>query len=453
MNLTDGIRGNRCYIDEPLDGEIDLSPLKNKDIEEIHFVDGTISQLDNVPRGVKKIVINGNMLEQIPRMTDLVHLEANGNRLSTIDLNNMNDLVSLHVNNNEIRRIHNFPGSLKMLYISGNMLEELDLNSADSCTTVNCQGNPLLQKIISGKQFSDPYFKLEKDPHTVIMRDAIRGGEPKTNIDVKNAVNNYYELKKQYEDSKQKIINDIKNKSISKQKKIKEIRNAQFKCVNCGKNGGTIFRKEDNHLKAICGNKVDPCKLNIKILSSMTLSENDIRETEAEVNVAKQNIIKLKMDTLFGYIGEEESVKNFQKNVEIIKKHIVLENQSFFEMQNDSKKVNAIKKKIDTVYTELNNIRELMAEYNESQNKRLLKDVAAKQLAIGDILTVVRSVKYPIHEVIQESVYNLVDEEGNFVDDSKASKTKLNILKQYPYSFDDFLNPNLEMLKVLKYEQ
>ena len=94
-----------------------------------------------------------------------------------------------------------------------------------------------------------------------------------------------------------------------------------------------------------------------------------------------------------------------------------------------------------------------MAEYNESQNKRLLKDVAAKQLVIGDILTVVRSVKYPIHEVIQENVYNLVDKEGNFVDDSKASKTKLNILKQYPYSFDDFLNPNLELLKVLKYEQ
>jgi hypothetical protein len=47
----------------------------------------------------------------------------------------------------------------------------------------------------------------------------------------------------------------------------------------------------------------------------------------------------------------------------------------------------------------------------------------------------------------------LVDKEGNFVDDSKASKTKLNILKQYPYSFDDFLNPNLELLKVLKYEQ
>ena len=162
----------------------------------------------------------------------------------------------------------------------------------------------------------------------------------------------------------------------------------------------------------------------------MTLSENDIRETEAEVNVAKQNIIKLKMDTLFGYIGEEESIKNFQKNVEIIKKNIVLENQSFFEMQNDSKKMNTIKKKIDTVYAELNNIRELMAEYNESQNKRLLKDVAAKQLVIGDILTVVRSVKYPIHEVIQENVYNLVDKECNFVDYSKASKTKLNILKQ-----------------------
>jgi hypothetical protein len=443
--LMGGKKGNQCYINEPLDGPIDLFSLHDSDVEELHFVDGTISQLENLPRGVKKIVINGNKLKEIPRLPNLVHLEANDNELTHVNLKDLNNLVSLYLNNNRINDIQNIPASLKVLYISGNELRNLDLNGANSCTTVNCLNNSMLEQIIRGKQFSDPYFKLDKDPHTKIILQMAGGA--KSSIDVKTAVENYYKLKKQYEDHKTKVIEKIKSKEISKQKKIKEIRNAQFKCVNCGKEGGTIFKKDDGYLKAICGNKMDPCKLNIKILSSMTLSENDIREMEAEVNTAKQNIIKLKMDTLFGYITEEESIKKFEKNVEIIKKNSVL-NTPKFELQNDS-----IKKKMDTIYAEMANIRELLNEYGATNNKRLLKDIALKHQSINDILTVVRSMKYPIHEVVEETVYDRVDNEENFIDESKAPKKTMNVLKQYPYSFDDFFNPNLDLLKVLKYEK
>ena len=443
--LMGGKKGNQCYVNESLDGPIDLFSLHDSDVEELHFVDGTISQLENVPRGVKKVVINGNKLKEIPRSPNLVHLEANDNELTHVNLKDLNNLVSLYLNNNRINDIQNIPPSLKALYISGNELRNLDLNGANSCTTVNCLNNMMLEQIIRGKQFSDPYFKLEKDPHTKIIVQMAGGA--KSSIDVKTAVENYYKLKKQYEDNKTKVIEKIKNKEISKQKKIKEIRNAQFKCVNCGKEGGTIFKKDDSYLKAICGNKMDPCKLNIKILSSMTLSENDIREMEAEVNAAKQNIIKLKMETLFGYITEEESIKKFEKNVEIIKKNSVL-NTPKFELQNDS-----IKKKMDTVYAEMANIRELLNEYGTTNNKRLLKDIALKHQTINDILTVVRSIKYPIHEVVQETVYDRVDDDENFIDESKAPKKTMNVLKQYPYSFDDVFNPNLDLLKVLKYEK
>ena len=380
-----------------------------------------------------------------------MHLEANDNELTHVNLKDLSNLVSLYLNNNKINDIQNIPPSLKVLYISGNELRNLDLHGANSCTTVNCINNMMLENIISGKQFSEPYFKLEKDPHTRII---MMNGGAKSSIDVKSAVENYYKLKKQYEDNKTKLIEKIKSKEISKQKKIKEIRNAQFKCVNCGKEGGTIFKKDDNYLKAMCGNKTDPCKLNIKILSSMSLSENDIRETQAEVNAAKQNIIKLKMDTLFGYITEEESIKNFEKNVEIIKKNSVLEKTlSIYEMQNESKRVNLIKKKMDTVYAEMASIRELLNEYGTTKNKRLLKDIALKHQSINDILTVVRSMKYPIHEVVEETVYDRVDDDENFIDESKAPKKTMNVLKQYPYSFDDFFNPNLDLLKVLKYEK
>ena len=53
--------------------------------------------------------------------------------------------------------------------------------------------------------------------------------------------------------------------------------------------------------------------------------------------------------------------------------------------------------------------------------------------------------------MVEETVYNYVDVDGNFLDESKAPKIMLNVLKQYPYCFDDFLNPNLEKLEVQKY--
>lgn len=464
-NLIDGgkaINRNQCIINVPLDNEIDLSQLNNKNVEEIYFADGNISQIYNVPRGIKKIVINNNKLKQIPHLElrDLVHLEANNNNLSTVDFNNMSNLLSLFLNNNRIRKINKLPTSLKTFHISGNMLDELNLNGADSCTTVNCKNNPMLQQIISGKQFSYPDFKLDKDSHHVIV---LKGGSksPKNNnldIDVKTAVNNYYELKKKYEDTKIQSINTIKNKNIDTKQKNKKIKKIKLKCINCDQDGGTSFFKDQNYLNATCGNKKTPCNLSIRILSCMNLSEDDIRTAEDELNTAKQNIIKLKLDTLFGYIDEETSVKKFKKNIKVIEDNNIIDktlindvNKSFFEIQTDSKKQNFIRIKMNIIYNELSEIRSLMDEYNKNKNKKILEDIARKHKLIHDNLTIIRSVKYPIHEVLQETVYDLIDEQNNFIDKSKATKTTLNVLKQYPYSFDDFLNPNLEMLEVIKY--
>ena len=164
------------------------------------------------------------------------------------------------------------------------------------------------------------------------------------------------------------------------------------------------------------------------------------------------------MDTLFGYIDEETSVKKFKKNIKVIEDNNIIDktlindvNKSFFEIQTDSKKQNFIRIKMNIIYNELSEIRSLMDEYNKNENKKILEDIARKHKLIHDNLTIIRSVKYPIHEVLQETVYDLIDEQNNFIDKSKATKTTLNVLKQYPYSFDDFLNPNLEMLEVIKY--
>ena len=244
-----------------------------------------------------------------------------------------------------------------------------------------------------------------------------------------------------------------------KRERVQKARNAVFKCINCGKEGGTVFTKEDNHLRATCGNTQNPCNLDIEILASLTLSDEEILQTQKEMDVAKQKIVEIKMNTLFGYTTEENSVKEFERNLKIIRANqknqtdLVnnLKEVSYYDMQNDTKRTSIVSKKMQDVYSELAEIRRILREYEIDGNQRLLKDVAQKQKTIKEILNVVQSIKYPICEMVEETVYNYVDVDGNFLDESKAPKIMLNVLKQYPYCFDDFLNPNLEKLEVQKY--
>ena len=455
----------KCYINVPLEGEINLSTLKNKNIEEIHFPEGKISRILNIPVGIKKIIINNNALEELPVQRDLVYLEANNNNLTKANLKEMVSLVSLFLNNNQIEKIENLPASLETLHADQNKLVELDLTHAPKCKNVSCKNNPNLYQIIGGKQISSPDFNLNKDAQTQIRLDSV---SPKSHNstkedvlypDVKEAVNEYYQLKRRYEESKKDVINRIMldNKG-SRKSKIKKVRNAVFKCINCGRDGGTIFAKENmNFLTAVCGNTTHPCKLNITIISSMYMGylDSELEELKNETEQAKQKIIQTKMNTIFGYIDEIDSIAIFNTNLEKIKSNTInsalYDESSYYEMQTDSKKTHLVSKKMADVYEKLAEIRRNMDEYSKTGNKQILEAVAQKQKQIYDTLNVVRSIKYPIHEMVKETVYNLVDDEGNFIDESKAPQMDLNVLKQYPYNFDDRFNKFQEFLSVKKY--
>jgi len=459
------IVGNKCYIDVPLEGEIDLSRLKNQNLEEIHFPKGRISRIMNVPVGIKKIIINDNMLDELPVQRDLVHLEANNNRLTKANLKELVSLVSLFLNNNRIQRIENLPTSLETLYADQNELDDLDLTNAPNCRNVSCKNNPVLYQIVGGKQISSPDFILNKDAQAQIRLGG--GGGPKKRImekesilypDVKQAINEYYQLKNRYEESKKDVIKKIMTDDKGSRKaKIKKVRNAVFKCINCGRDGGSIFEKENvNFLTALCGNTKNPCNLNITILSSLGFSDYEIKDIHKETEKAKQKIIQTKMDTLFGYIKEETSVEIFERNLKKIKTNqsdygrTIVEN-SYYDMQNDSKKTSIISRKMTDVHEKLAEIRQNMEEYANTGNKKILEAVAQNQKHIHDTMNIIRCIKYPMHEMVKETVYNLVDDEGNFIDESKAPKMDLNVLKQYPYCFDDNLNPFSEELHVKNY--
>lgn len=115
----------------------------------------------------------------------------------------------------------------------------------------------------------------------------------------------YYELKKKYDDYTKKLISSCKDKSKT---------NITYKCINCKQIGGTIFENKKDYFKVICGNTSTPCELNIDIKKfKITNIKDKINEIQNNINNFKQEIILLKLDYMFDYIDDNESIKKFEK--------------------------------------------------------------------------------------------------------------------------------------------
>ena len=138
-----------------------------------------------------------------------------------------------------------------------------------------------------------------------------------------NTINQYYKLKSDYEKQIKNEINKITSvDSISKQDKRTRFKKFKPKCINCKKPVGTAFSNKNQVLKAVCGDSVNPCKLNIEIDKGHyvnTRGFNDIL-TQAK-NICETDIIKNKLNLLFGYVDEEKSLEIFKSNMEDIKQY------------------------------------------------------------------------------------------------------------------------------------
>ena len=74
------------------------------------------------------------------------------------------------------------------------------------------------------------------------------------------AFNDYYKLKQQYDNQIEKEVTKLrKDTGLSNKEKHERFNNLKKKCINCGKQGGTILKQDGNILLAKCGNVQKPC--------------------------------------------------------------------------------------------------------------------------------------------------------------------------------------------------
>lgn len=136
-------------------------------------------------------------------------------------------------------------------------------------------------------------------------------------------LNIYYKLKKKYDIQHKSYIKKLIDTKNSTEINKKLLSKHKIKCVNCGKDGGTIFKETNQILKAICGNTTNPCNLNIEIIKFKTIYlDKELENISKKMENNKEMIILTKLDFLFKFIDEDRVVELFNElKIQLSKTH------------------------------------------------------------------------------------------------------------------------------------
>ncbi len=141
--------------------------------------------------------------------------------------------------------------------------------------------------------------------------------------DYYQALDEYFSLKKEYEDSFKNKIKDISKRNIPKQEKKKSIKKLKknIRCINCGNIGGTYFgiSTQDDGTKeyvAMClahrSDEGQQCGLDIRLKRGKIININQKEvEVNKQIEEVKSKIIIGKLSLLFDLENEDVALKEF----------------------------------------------------------------------------------------------------------------------------------------------
>jgi|LauGreSuBDMM15SN_2_FD.fasta_scaffold18265_2 hypothetical protein len=206
------------------------------------------------------------------------------------------------------------------------------------------------------------------------------------NEELYEAINKFYKLKNEYENSLSKEKNNLKNNAnLSLKERRSEFRKLKRKCISCNRAVGTIFASKHDadadtrKLIALCGDKTSPCNLDINInVGNVYLITDFLKMDEEDIRDNKNKVIREKNDLLFGYLTTEEALAKFEK----VKEQINEINSSYevtMSLYNDIVDNNKKQEKIKTFQTEcfviIDNIKKTIQEFIKTNNTQYTLDV------------------------------------------------------------------------------
>lgn len=235
----------------------------------------------------------------------------------------------------------------------------------------------------------------------------------------------YYKLKEAYETSVRNQKLDILKKKVGKKDIRKRLLSLKPKCVNCKREGGSIFSSAFDEkalsrvLSAKCGVVSNPCNLNIEIQAGSYEGIQDIlSHDEKELESVKQRIIEGKNKLLFGYSKTEETIEHFEELKKQVNDHtgsIEYYSKIYYDKVDNKKDKENLNKLIGDSYKSIHQIKDYIRKFNEEDNDNQTQNVlSAVKVYVEQLkpqLEQIMHLKYKQNAVVydeDEMTYHLI---------------------------------------------
>jgi hypothetical protein len=236
----------------------------------------------------------------------------------------------------------------------------------------------------------------------------------------------YYKLK-------QKWIKQLYNISHQKGKSIKT------KCVNCGREGGTYFSTNNRVLVAYC-TSIPACKLNIEIHKGdgkIVLLRDLEYDLHNKINEYKKNIITIKLNLLFGYETEENTIELFKQNNKLLVEHerLLYECHNYL-LQITEDRAELYKEYKETLENELREIKLINELYIQTKDPQNIQEIIKKYVdTVYPLVEKIRNVKYSQEYILKEETKknvfstSLVQDEFNIQENEMYIGDEIKVVK------------------------
>jgi hypothetical protein len=306
-------------IEEPLNGDLDLSVFNGIDIKTLVFSAGNITSLTNIPKTLVTLEIPSNLLiELVGLPSNLEKLDINHNYVNDLQFNEIKICKQLNISHNYFEQLQDLPPLLEELYCSNNKLTYINFENNTKLETIDIEYNTIT--IIDYFPSSIVNFSSENNP-SIQYRDPqttpVDNKDTTSRYDVNTSLNEYFRMKTIYEKkirSKQRKIAD--DSKLSKKDRRLKAASVVGTCAHCKRSVGMNFSCKDRTYKVLCGSVADPCKLKVEIFTGNYNNVVDfLHAYQVAVIESQEAIIKQKMDVLFEYKTEKEGSKIFEEEL------------------------------------------------------------------------------------------------------------------------------------------
>lgn len=407
-------------ITEELHGDLDFSIIRELgmgNLTTIVLSKGEVTSIIGLPDNLEKLECSYqllNVLENLPPTLKILNVSYN--YLEKIEFSQLQVLETLNISHNRIINLQNLSTRLTTILCDNNQLGSLNFTGLINLKILNISNNQIT--LIENLPEGIVQFTMENTPSIEFRNSSLDAILPEEELEsnkekgehetqkknYEEAVSEFFRLKNEYEIKLRKMKRDAYRKAPTKKLGRTAVLSIKPTCINCKRPVGTIFSNRiDNKYTVLCGDKENPCKLNIQIFNGGNTYFEELLYTFREhLEEVKERIIRQKLNAIFDYVSEEKSIEMFKNDLEtynsdsnIYKEFLDLYTDYYHNAHNKEMVV----KKSHTIFELNEKVQQLLEEYVKTENPQLLR--TAVNIQTNEIYPEIRNRRMLENEVME----------------------------------------------------